>query len=214
MSQCPYGFFHYTVKSGDSLSSLAEKFRVSEQTLKDLNGSAPLRKNMRIRVPCACGCGRGSFYAIRRGETLVKIAQRNGLALDELLSANPYLNPARFAYGQVIVIPPPPKRDVPAHYTLEDGESLFDVLRKFRMDLTTFCMLNPDISPLTLKSGQRVGIRQPRMAGGRWYTVQPDEHLVSIAQRHGIRVSALLAANENLRPSDFVPGRKVRIPTK
>lgn len=213
-TQCPYGFFHYSVKAGDTYASLSEKFGVGKQALRELNKAVPLRRNMRIRVPCASGCDRGSFYAIRKGETLSKIAERNGLLLDELLAANPYLNPARYVAGQVIVIPPGAPRYATAYYTLLEDEGLFDVLRKFRMDLTTFCLLNPETDPLTVRGGQRVGVRPPPAAGERWYTLRPGEDLAKTAQRHGVRVSELLGANENLRPADFTQGRRVRIPAK
>lgn len=206
-------FFYYCIRQDDTYASLAERFGISLQALKEMNGSAVLRRNMLIRVPCAYGCVRGTFYAIRRGESLLRIAQRNGVLLDDLLAANPYLNPSRYMAGQVIVIPPQKKCKPEAYYTLGEQEGLFDVLRKFRMDLTTFCMLNPDINPMRIKPSTRVGVRQPSFKG-HWYLIAPGEDLVSVAQSHGLLVSELLCANENLRPSDFSPGRRVRIPNK
>ena len=205
-------FFHYVVHAGDTYESLAGQFGVDERELKDLNGKNALRRNMLIRVPFAYGCVRGAYYAIRKGETLYRIAQRNGLLLEELLSANPYLNPARYLAGQVIVIPKAKGSGAQTYYTVGDNEGLFDVLRKFRMDITTFCFLNPEANLMNVKPGQRVGVRPLRTSCGRWHTITQGEDLVRIAESHGINVSELLCANENLRPSDFVPGRKVRIP--
>lgn len=206
-------YFHYCIRQGDTYATLAERFGLSQQALKQLNGSIVLRKNMLIRVPCAYGCVRGTFYAIRRGESLFRIAQRNGVLLDDLLAANPYLNPSRYVAGQVIVIPPQKKREPQAYYTLGEQEGLFDVLRKFHMDLTSFCMLNPDINPMNVKPGMRVGVLQQSFKG-HWHLIAPGEDIVSVAQNHGLMVSELLCANENLRPSDFEPGRRVRIPKK
>lgn len=207
-------FFHYSVRQGDTFASLAKQFGVDEQELRDLNGKNALRRNMLVRIPCAYGCAQGAYYAIRKGESLFRIAQRNGLLLEELLAANPYLNPARYLPGQVIVIPKAKRRGAKVYYTIGDNEGLFDVLRKFRMDLTTFCLLNPDANPMNVKPGQRVSVRPLRTLHGKWHTITQGEDLVRIAESHGINVSELLCANENLRPSDFVPGRKVRIPEK
>lgn len=214
MTQCPYSYFDYAMKEGDTFSSLAETFKVSEKAIAQQNKGIKPAAGQHIRIPCVCGgCVRGAFYAIRKGETLLKIAQRNGLDLTELLRANPYLNPNYYVPGQVIVIPPPPPRKNTVCYTLAEGEGLFDVLRKFRMDLTMFCMMNPGVSPMTVKGGQRVNVvRRSDAAPGRWYTVAPGETLVGVAQRHGITVSRLLAANEHLRPGDIKPGARVHIP--
>ena len=50
-------------------------------------------------------CKYGTFYTIRRGETLSVIAGRCGICLAELLNMNPYLNPAYYLAGQVIIVP-------------------------------------------------------------------------------------------------------------
>jgi spore germination protein len=134
------------------------------------------------------------------------------MALADLLEANPYLDPNYVLTGQVIVIPPSKTLQPDGAYTLTDSEGLFDVLRKFGMDVTTFCALNPGINPMNVKTGQRVQVKRRLEEEGRWYTLGCEDNLVSVAQRHGVTVGALLSANERLRPSDFVPGVPVRIP--
>ena len=213
MAQCAYNYFHYETQPGDTLASLAERFSVSEQALRDRNGVDKAAPGQRLKIPCAQGgCGCGEFYAVRRGETLLRIARRHGLALADLLAANPYLNPNYVLAGQVIVIPPAQRIQADGAYTLAENEGLFDVLRKFGMDLTAFCTLNPGVNSMDVKPGQSVQVKRRAGHGGKWYTLEPQDTLVSVAERHGIPVSALLSANERLRPSDFVPGMPVRIP--
>jgi len=49
-----------------------------------------------------------SVYTIKKGETLSKIATRNGLTIEELLAANPDIkNPNKVGEGQQIIIPSP-----------------------------------------------------------------------------------------------------------
>ena len=50
-------------------------------------------------------CEYGNFYVMGRGETLFMIADRFGISLAELLKMNPYLNPAYYLAGQVIIVP-------------------------------------------------------------------------------------------------------------
>lgn len=217
MANCPYSFFDYRMEAGETFASLAGKFRVSERAIAEHNKGTQPGAGRRVRIPCACGgCTRGAFYAIRKGESLLQIARRNGLDLTDLLGANPYLNPGYYIPGQVIVIPPARIRAKSDTYIVEEGEGVFDVLRKFRMDFTTFCLLNPDINAMTLKAGQRVRVA-PRIETtkkGRWYTMEQGETLLSVAQSHGIPVSTLLGLNDHLRPSDFKEGARVRVPNR
>lgn len=213
MAYCPYSYFDYSMEPGDTVKSLAGRFHVPEQVILEQNKNVQPGPGQRVRIPCACGgCTRGAFYAIRRGETLLQVARRNGLDLSDLLAANPYLNPNYYIPGQVIVIPPMQSHAHSDSYILEDGEGVFDVLRKFRMDFTTFCALNPNISPMTLKAGQRVNVSPPPRRKGHWHTLKQGETLVSVAQSHGIPVSTLLGMNDHLRPSDFKEGARVRVP--
>ena len=213
MTQCSYSYFEYETQPGDTFRSISDRFSVSEQALRDYNSQGEPEPGQWLKIPCALGgCGQGSFYAMRRGDTLLRVARRHGLALADLLEANPYLNPNSVAPGQVIVLPPSARLLNESGYTLADGEGLFDVLRKFGMDVTTFCALNPEINPMNVRPGQCVHIRRHMEQDGRWLTLGPDDNLVSVAQRYGLPISALLSANERLRPSDFVPGMPVRIP--
>jgi LysM repeat protein len=214
MAQCPYSYFEYKIQPGDTVKSISQRFNVSEAALRGKNETEDDAKpGRRLKIPCtAGGCGQGAFYTVRHGETPLRIARRHGMALADLLEANPYLNPNYVVNGQVIVIPTSKTFQADGAYTLADGEGAFDVLRKFGMDITSFCALNPGVNPMDVRPGQTVQVKQYVEHGGRWYTLGHEDNLVNVAQRHGLPVSALLSANERLRPSDFVPGVPVRIP--
>ncbi len=214
MAYCPYRYFDYQMGPEETAKSLAGKFKVPEQLILEQNKDASMGPGQRVRIPCDCGgCTRGAFYAIRKGETLLQISRRNGIDLTDLLRANPYLNPNYYIQGQVIVIPPVRSHAAGDHYFMEEGEGVFDVLRKFRMDYTTFCMLNPQVNPRSLKAGQRVNVSPPQKKG-YWRTMGKDETLVSVAQSCGVPVSVLLGMNDHLRPSDFKEGASVRVPNR
>jgi|AGTN01.3.fsa_nt_gi Predicted glycosyl hydrolase len=158
MAQCPYSSFEYTVQSGDTPAAIARKFGVGEREL--LAQGAALVPGSTVKIPCPAGaCRGGAFYVLQRGDTLLRVARRGGLTLKQLLAANPYLNPGRYAPGQVIIIPAAPaRRGGAGTYTLAEGERLFDALRRLRVDITTFCSLNPGIKPMDVRPGQTIRI--------------------------------------------------------
>ena len=157
MTQCAYNYFEYTAQSGDTYASLSEKFGVSEKALVKMNGDSPVKCGRRLNIPSQTGgCACGIFYAIKKGDTLYRIAKRRNVSIEELLAANPFLNPAYYVPGQVIVLPAVSNKPGPERYTLGQKERLRDVLIKFDMDITAFCEINPGADPMHLKEGQTV----------------------------------------------------------
>ncbi len=210
--ECPNCFFEYYTVMGDTFSSVAQKFYVSEKELKDLNDIPSVTQGCRLKIPSKSGgCGKGVFYTIKKGETLFRIAKRAGICVDTLLQSNPFLNPSRYIPGQVIILPLP--EQLLAYYTLGKNEKLASILRRYDMDVSTLCAMNPGVNPLKLREGQRVIVRKMQPFGRR-YTVQPGDTLVSVADKFGLRVSSLLAANRDFRPGAFVPGVTLHIPLR
>jgi len=153
MAQYTYPTFEYTVRSGDTHAMIARRFGLPEQTVRAQAGE--LVPGAAVTISCPAGvCPKGAFYALRRGDTLRRVAERAGVSLKCLLEANPYLNPGYYIAGQVIVIPA--ARSAAGTYTLQPGERLFDVLRRLRVDISTFCSLNPGVRPMDVKPGQTV----------------------------------------------------------
>lgn len=155
MAECPYSTFEYTVQQGDTHGSVARRFGMSERTVREQLGA--LTPGHTVRISCPAGaCPRGAFYVLQRGDTLLRVSQRAGLTMQQLLIANPYLNPGRYKPGQVIVLPA--RRDGAGAYTLKPGERLFDALRHLHIDITTFCGLNPGLKPMDVRPGQTINI--------------------------------------------------------
>ena len=60
--------------------------------------------------PTAVPAPTPQVYVIKTGDTLLKVAKKFGLTLDELLAANPEIkDPNKIGLGQEIIIPLPPK---------------------------------------------------------------------------------------------------------
>ena len=95
----------YIVKSGDSLSVIAQRFGLTINELKSLNNlsSNTIRIGQEITLPGG-GLLAISEHTIQRGETLSEIAARYSVSLANLRSAN-NLPSDKILVGQVLKIP-------------------------------------------------------------------------------------------------------------
>lgn len=95
----------YTVKSGDSLSVIAQRFGVSYSELKSLNNlsSDIIHIGQVLNLPGGMQ-STSSEHTIRSGETLSEIAQMYSVSLNSLREAND-LRGDRIMIGQVLKIP-------------------------------------------------------------------------------------------------------------
>ncbi|MGI6037130.1 MAG: LysM peptidoglycan-binding domain-containing protein [Limnochordia bacterium] len=116
---CPPGFQgRYTVRSGDTMFLIAQRFGVSLQALINAN---PHISNPNVifpgdvlcvpgapsgRVPASCPPGFQGRYTVRSGDTMFLIAQRFGVSLQALINANPHIsNPNVIFPGDVLCVP-------------------------------------------------------------------------------------------------------------
>lgn len=112
--QCPLGTFIYYIKPGDTLYKLARRFNTTVSAIANANPGLDthwLRVAQGIcipRQPIYPVCPYGTYYSVRPGDTLNKIARRNNITLQELLMVNPGINPDLIYVNQIICIPVPP----------------------------------------------------------------------------------------------------------
>lgn len=106
----------YAVQEGDTLIAIAQRFGVTVEAIQAANpGVTPegLQIGQLLVIPRSDGAPTAPppptvavrTYTIQQGDTLGAIAQRFGVTTDQLLAANPGLNPNRLSIGQVIRIP-------------------------------------------------------------------------------------------------------------
>jgi LysM repeat protein len=141
----PGGQASYTIKDGDTLAGIADKFGISLDDLRAANpGIDPLslRTGQTIKLPSAASTvpateapapvatdtpapaeptepsatdtpgptntpsSLGSTYTVQSGDIPETIAAKFGITVDELLAANPGIDPNNLQVGQVLIIPP------------------------------------------------------------------------------------------------------------
>lgn len=98
--------YTHVVRSGDSLWKLASRYGTTVDRIKRDNGLRNDRLTVGQKLKVNTGVPPGSrTYAVRRGDTLGKIAKRHKISLNAVLQANGLSTRSTIYPGQVLVIP-------------------------------------------------------------------------------------------------------------
>lgn len=232
-SKCPSGTFSYTIKKGDTLYNLAREYNTTvEKILKANPGIQPnnLKVGQIICIPedkpmPTCN---GLYYIVRPGDTLYSIANKCDVSVEDIMKANPGLNPNNLMIGQLICIPNKEKPPVDCSdgtlYTVKENDSLSSILLRFNISIMDLEEGNPHIDIDNIKSGQKLCILDhenrgcPCGAGSESYMIKHvdvsmDQAVVIVlAARYNTTVSNLLKLNPNLSPGDFQTGTYICVP--
>jgi len=107
---CPGGQY-YTIRSGDTLYALANRFNVTVAAIIAANpGIDPMSLRIGqiicIPAPAPGNCPSGTReYVIQAGDTFFSIARRFNISVDALMRANPGVDPDNLQIGQRICVP-------------------------------------------------------------------------------------------------------------
>ena len=227
--RCPNGFL-YTVQSGDTFFRLAQRFGTTVAAIQAANpGVDP--NNLQIGqviciptgpAPGPVPCPNGFLYTIQSGDTFFRLAQRFGTTVQAIQAANPGVDPNNLQIGQVICIPvrPAPGPVPPVcpgfFYTIQPGDTIFQLAARFGTTTAAIIAANPGIDPNNLIPGQRICIpvQQPPVCQGFFYTIQPGDTIFQLAARFGTTPAAIIAANPGIDPNNLIPGQRICIPVQ
>lgn len=178
--------------------------------------------------------GTATTYKVQWGDWLRKIADKHGVTVEALLAANPGINPNVIYPGQTLNIPAPgsapatPSGAVsePTTYTVQRGDWLSQIARKFGVTVPQLLAANPGINPNVLYPGQVLripakaapvpgdGTPTPGASGSTTYTVRPGDTLYGIAIRFKTTPLALQIANNLANPNAIYAGMVLLIPAR
>lgn len=99
---------------------------------------------------------------------------------------------------------------------------MFSIAQRFGVSLSALIAANPQVSnPSAIVPGQQLCVPTgvtppptPTTCSGFLYTAVVGDTMFSIAQRFGVTLSALIAANPQIsNPSAIVPGQRICVPS-
>ncbi|MCR9171202.1 MAG: LysM peptidoglycan-binding domain-containing protein [bacterium] len=108
-------YAYHKVRSGETLGSIASKYKTTVSELQRLNGlsSSRIYVGQRLKVKATAApttttttnttnSGSRQYYTVRSGDTFGRIAQRYGMSISQLRRLNPGINIDRLSIGQKI----------------------------------------------------------------------------------------------------------------
>ena len=217
----------YTVQKGDSLWSIAKRFNVGVNELKNANNlsSNLISVGQKLVIPGVAPSDQTNVtYVVQKGDSLWSIANANNTTVDELVNLNDLVNNTIYV-GQVLKIPNSgnsgTSNDIaPMTYVVQKGDTLYSIAQKY--STTPSAIINKNnLSSDYLTVGQVLTIPNDVESTGNdedviddnLYVVQRGDSLFSIASKYGVNVNDIIMEN-NLNSDVITIGQVLTIPLK
>ena len=233
----PNNMFMYTVKKGDTLYSIATKYKTTPQKIIDLNylKNNTITPGQILRIPemytpeSEMTVPNYTNYIVKKGDTLYSIARENNISIDTLIKDNA-LTSNNLTIGQNLKIrvpieettvieecygpdytPPIDTTPVASTYTVVKGDSLYQIAKRFNTTASAIMNLN-NLPNTNLSIGQKLKIPQSTQntQPTQTYTVKSGDNLYSIARRFNTTVDSIKRKN-NLTSNNLSIGQKLLI---
>lgn len=157
----------YYVKAGDTLSSIAARYRTSAAEIGRVNGLRNLnliyagqRLVMPGSAPVSAPAPAAGTYVVRSGDTLSGVAARFGTTWQALQRLNGIANPNVLRVGQVLRVSGAPAPVVAvSYYTLKRGDTLSSLSARFGVSVSRLQALNGIRDANRVYAGQKIRVR-------------------------------------------------------
>ena len=170
----------YTVKRGEFLKLIADRYALSNQELADLTPGLTSGSNLmvgqKINVPlnevasnnkaddkpvntksesvATTPSYKVENYTVQRGDTLYSIASQSKISLAELASLNNMATNKGLQAGQTLKVPA--GSNVPDTYTVQSGDSLTAISSKYNLEIDYIANVNGISRNTNLRVGQKL----------------------------------------------------------
>lgn len=213
---------YYTVKSGDSLWSIAKKYDTTVTELKRINNltSNTLQIGQQLKIPgieetlqtpTITPSEDYTIYTVKSGDNLYAISKKYNLNMDELIKYN-NLKSTLLSIGQQLKIPNKQTSNNQTtskyiEYTVKKGDNLYSIGRQYGISQDEIMKYNGLTSNL-LSIGQI--LRIPITDNTSSYIVKSGDNLYSIARKFNTTVDSIKQKN-NLTSNTLQIGQKLII---
>ena len=227
----PSTMFMYTVKKGDSLYSIANKYNTTVQKIMDLNylKNTNLSIGQVLRIPenylndNELTLPNYINYVVKKGDSLYSIARENNISVDTIMKDNSLTN-TNLSIGQNLKIRIsstevveecfgeeyiPPVNLSYITYTVKKGDSLYKIANEFNTSVNTIKNIN-NLTNINLSIGQVLKIPSSNITNENIYTVKSGDNLYSIARKFNTTVDEIKRKN-NLSSNNLSIGQKLKI---
>lgn len=221
----------YVVKKGDSLYSIAKRYNTTVKDITRLNNLTSNNLTVGQQLIIAIDDNATSTpttykdYVVKKGDSLYSIANKNNITVDELKKIN-NLTSNMLSIGQVLKLPTQDKVEEISMYTVQKGDSLYSIAKKFGITVDEIKSLN-NLTSNNLAIGEQLMIKsstgdepinpEEECIGTGYvepqyimYTVQRGDSLYTIARRYNTSVDNIKALN-NLTNNNLTIGEQLKI---
>ena len=159
----------YDVNGGDTLFSIARKFKVSISDLAKINklgANTLIRPGQTLKIPAsgyeeaakkAVEYNNKTVYKVKRGDTLYSIARNYNMRVDTLKKLNNLKKNPKLKKGMELTVLGKPKtiakRKKVRKYAVRRGDTLWSIARRYGLTVAQLKLLNPKIRTRGLKRG-------------------------------------------------------------
>ena len=201
----------YTVKKGDSLWKIANKYNTTVEKLKSANNlkTNTLSVGQKLVISSISVSPEVSdTYIVQKGDSLWSIANKFNMTVSELKNLNNLTNNL-LSIGQVLKIKDS-SNNGKTTYTVQKGDSLWVIANKYGITTEELKSYNNLTSNL-LSIGQVLKIPQGKTSTENIYTVKKGDSLWTIANRYNTTVEKIKVLN-NLTSNLLSIGQQLKIP--
>lgn len=207
---------YYIVQKGDSLWSIANKYGLTVDKLKDMNNlsSNMLSVGQRLLIKDTSSSPNvGVYYTVVAGDTLYGIANKYGLTVDELKKMNNLKN-NNLTINQKLLVSGTGETDNSGSeydtYIVKSGDSLWSIASRYNTTVDKLKDIN-NLSSNLLSIGQKLLIPKTGSSSKKTYTVKSGDTLYKIAQNNGTTVTDIVNLN-SLPTTNLSIGQVLQLP--
>ena len=201
----------YTVKKGDSLWKIANKYNTTVEKLKSANNlkTNTLSVGQKLVIPSISVSPEVSdTYIVQKGDSLWSIANKFNMTVSKLKNLNNLTNNL-LSIGQVLKIKDS-FNNGKTTYTVQKGDSLWVIANKYGITTEELKSYN-NLKSNLLSIGQVLKIPQGKTSTENIYTVKKGDSLWTIANRYNTTVEKIKVLN-NLTSNLLSIGQQLKIP--